>query len=40
MRGLPPGASMLKEDSCEAEKTFALPLISVEEYARRVLGYG
>jgi len=29
----------IKLDPCEAEKAFALPLISVEDYARRVLGY-
>jgi hypothetical protein len=28
-----------KVDPCDAEKAFALPLISVEHYARRVLGY-
>jgi hypothetical protein len=30
----------IKLDPCEAEKAFALPLISVEDYVRRVLGYG
>ena len=28
----------LEVDPCEAEKAFALPLISVEDYVRRVLG--
>ena len=31
MTSLPPGASTLKVDPCEAEKAFALPLISVED---------
>jgi hypothetical protein len=30
----------IKVDPCEAEKAFALPLISIEDYARRVLGCG
>jgi hypothetical protein len=40
MTSVPPGASTRKVDPCEAKKAFALPLISVEDYARRVLGYG
>ena len=40
MTSLSPGASTLNADPCEAEQAFALPLISVKDYTRRVLGYG